>query len=271
MTPENVPPRLRNVHQTLPRFAAWRTIMALMLREMTSSYGRTPGGYLWAIAEPVLGLAFLVAIFSAGFRSPPLGSNFAIYYATGLFPFMLCMSTIAKVSQSINFSRQLLAYPRVTFVDAILARLLLNCVTMFLVYYILYSVILATMETRTVLQFPVILSAFTMAVVLGLAIGILNAVIMAYYPIWQSVWGITTRPLFLLSGIIFLHDRIPEPYRGWLEWNPLVHIVGQNRAGFYYSYRAEYVDVVFVYVVSLVCGAIGLLFLRRYYRDTFER
>lgn len=271
MHPDQPNPQLRDVRKTLPRFAGWRSILALMLREMTATYGRTPGGYLWAVAEPALGLVFLVAIFSAGFRSPPLGGNFAIYYASGLFPFLMCMTTSVKVSQSINYSKQLLAYPRVTFIDTILARLFLNCMTMALVYYIIYAVILNTMETRTVLVFPVILSAFGMAIALGLGLGIINAVLMAYYPIWQSIWSILTRPLVLASGVIFLHDRIPSPYREWLEWNPLVHVVGHARTGFYYSYRGEYVDITYVYVVALICGAVGLLFLRRYYRDTFER
>lgn len=255
---------------SLPRFAGCRAVIALMLREMSTTYGRTRGGYIWAAAEPALGLIFLVAIFSTGFRAPPLGANFAIYYASGLFPFLLFMSVSSKVSQAVNYSRQLLAYPRVTLIDAIAARLILTCLTMFLVYYVLYLAILTTMETRTVVVLPLIISAFAMAVALGLGVGVLNAVLMAYLPIWQSVWSIATRPLVLISGVILLHDRLPDPYRSWLEWNPLVHIVGQNRSGFYYSYRAEYVDVMYVYGVALVCGATGLLFLQRYYRDSFE-
>ncbi|MEL6475009.1 MAG: sugar ABC transporter permease, partial [Pseudomonadota bacterium] len=31
------------------RFASLRSIIALMLREMATSYGRSPGGYLWAV------------------------------------------------------------------------------------------------------------------------------------------------------------------------------------------------------------------------------
>ena len=35
------------------RFATPRTILALMLREMSARYGRSPGGYLWALLEPL--------------------------------------------------------------------------------------------------------------------------------------------------------------------------------------------------------------------------
>jgi capsular polysaccharide transport system permease protein len=263
-------PKLQSVHKALPAFASLRTIAALMLREMSTTYGRSPGGYVWAVAEPALGLALLVVIFSTGFRTPPLGSNFAIFYASGLLPFFTFLTVTNKVGQAINYSRQLLAYPRVTFMDALLARFILACLTQFLVVCIILSAILTTMETRTVIVLPAILSAFAMAAALGLGIGTLNAVLMAYYPIWQSIWSVFTRPLVLVSGVIFLHDRIPEPYREWLSWNPLVHMVGRARTGFYYSYQGEYVDATYVYMVALVCGAVGLLFLRRYYRDSLE-
>ena len=60
-------------------FATPRIIVALILREIGTSYGRSPGGYIWALAEPVLGIALLTAIFSIGFRIPPLGNNFSIF------------------------------------------------------------------------------------------------------------------------------------------------------------------------------------------------
>ncbi|WP_299211086.1 ABC transporter permease [uncultured Tateyamaria sp.] len=271
MTDTPQPPVLQNVHKTLPRFASLRTITALVLREMSTTYGRSPGGYIWAVLEPALGLALLVALFSTGLRTPPLGTNFAIFYASGLMPFFTFLYVTNKVGQSVNFSRQLLAYPRVTILDAVLARFILTVLTQYLVSYLLIAAILGTMETRTVLVLPALLSAFAMAGALGLGIGILNAVLVAYYPVWQMAWAVMTRPLILISGVIFLHDRIPQPYRDWLWWNPLVHVTGRSRTGLYYSYRGEYVSEIYVYAVALICGTIGLLFLRRYYRDSMER
>lgn len=274
MTDASPPPvhrTLRNVRQTLPRFASLRTITALMLREMSTTYGRSPGGYIWAVLEPALGLAVLVVLFSSGLRTPPLGTNFAIFYASGLLPFYSFILVCNKVGQAVNFSKQLLTYPRVTIVDAVLARFILASLTQFLVSSILISAILCTMETRTILVMPAILSAFAMAAALGLGVGLLNAVLMAYYPVWQSAWSVITRPLILLSGVILLHDRIPQPFRDWLWWNPLVHVTGRSRTGFYYSYRGEYISELYVYIFALICGAVGLMFLRRYWRDSIER
>ncbi|MER5173963.1 ABC transporter permease [Thioclava kandeliae] len=261
--------RLRSVKET-ERFSTIRTITALILREMNTTYGRSPGGYIWAILEPSLGIAVLVAIFSIGFRSPPLGDNFAIFYATGMLPLGMFSTTSGKVSQSINFSRQLLNYPRVTFLDAILARFILNAFTQALVSTIILSAILMIYDTRTTFILPQVISAYLMAAALGLGIGTLLSTLVSRHPMWQMIWGIITRPLILISGVIILHETLPEPYSSWLDWNPLVHVTGEMRKAFYYSYHPDYLDIGYVYLVSLICGTVGLFFLRRYYRDMME-
>ncbi|WP_430450396.1 ABC transporter permease [Rhodophyticola sp.] len=61
---------------------------ALILREMSVTYGRSPGGYIWAVLEPAAGIGLLVLVFSVAFEAPPMGSNFAMFYATGMIPFL---------------------------------------------------------------------------------------------------------------------------------------------------------------------------------------
>ena len=78
MAAPSSPQRLRPVNRTM-RLATPRTILALILREMSSTHGKSPGGYLWMVLEPALGIALLSAIFSLGFRSPRLGTNFPIF------------------------------------------------------------------------------------------------------------------------------------------------------------------------------------------------
>ena len=53
MTVKNFAPPTKPDLPTNRRFASFRAIGALILREMATSYGRSPGGYIWAILEPV--------------------------------------------------------------------------------------------------------------------------------------------------------------------------------------------------------------------------
>jgi len=256
------------VLRKIPRrsFASIRVILALMLREMATTYGRSPLGYLWAILEPVAGIAVLTAVFSALVRSPPMGTSFAVFYATGMVPFLFYSDISIKLLQALNFSRQLLVYPSVTLVDALLARFILNGLTQLLVAYIVFTGVLMIFDTRTVLSLPDIGLSLLMAAALGFGVGTLNCFLVGMFPSWQRVWAIVTRPLFLVSCVFFLWETIPLPYRDWLWYNPLVHVVAQMRRGFYPYYDTSYVSVSYVFCLSLALTATGLLFLGRHSR-----
>lgn len=247
-----------------------RTIAALVLREMSTTYGRSPGGYVWAVLEPTLGIALLTVIFQIGFRAPALGVSFPLFYATGMLPFLMFSDLANKLAEALRFSRALLEYPRVTFVDALLARLILNAMTQALVAYIIFTCILVLFETRTVLHFPAIFLGFAMAISLGFGVGVMNCYLTTRFSLWQRTWAIATRPLFIISCIFFVFDAIPQPYRDYLWWNPLVHVVGMTRSGFYPYYDANYVSVAYVFGVGLCASAIGLLLLRRFHKDLMQ-
>lgn len=263
------PQDLRRVSARLP-FAGTRTVTALILREISSTYGRAAGGYIWAILEPALGIFLLSVIFSLGFRSPRLGSNFAIYYATGLLPYMFFTVISGKMAGAISYSRQLLAYPRVTFTDVLVARMILNALTNLIIGCIIFTVIRMVFETRTTLEMPDILLSYTMALALGVGIGTLNCFLFSMFPLWERIWSILTRPLALVSGVIWIYEIVPQPYQGWLWYNPLIHITGEMRAGFYYSYDATYVSPLYVFSISIITMTAGLLLLRRFHRDIRE-
>ena len=82
-------------------WTAARVIMALMLREMTTKYGRTPGGYLWAILEPIGMIIVLSFGFSLVMRSPSLGNSFIVFYASGFLVFNHYRSLESVVTKAI--------------------------------------------------------------------------------------------------------------------------------------------------------------------------
>lgn len=253
------------------RFASLRAILALMLREMATTYGRSPGGYIWAVLEPVAGIALLSLVFSVAFRAPALGISFPMFYATGMLPFLMFIDVTNKVSQSLNFSRPLLAYPTVTFIDALIGRFVLNIMTQLMVAYILFTGIAFLFETRITPNYSIILEAFALTALLAGGIGVLQAFLIGRFPVWQQAWSIIMRPMFIISCIFFVFETVPQPYRDWIWWNPIVHVVGLTRKGFYGTYDATYVSPTYLITISLVSLALGLVFLRRYHRDFLNR
>ncbi|MHA6326467.1 ABC transporter permease [Roseivivax sp. CAU 1753] len=248
-----------------------RAVGALALREMATRYGRNPGGYIWAVLEPAAGIAFLCVVFQAGFRAPPLGQSFALFYATGVLPFFAFTTTTLAVAQALNRSRPLMAYPRVSFLDALVASFLLSALTQMLVAALLLGgIALWLVPEARLLPGPLAL-CYAMTLALGFGVGAVLAGPITRHPIWHSIWSVATRPLILVSGVILLQDRLPDPWRSWLEWNPLTHVTGAARAAFYPGYDAPYLDPLYVFAVAGGLAMMGLMFLRGFHRDILER
>lgn len=248
-----------------------RTIFALILREMATTYGRSPGGYAWAILQPLGGIILLSYAFSLLVRSPSLGTSFVLFYATGYLPFDLYSSLSQKIGAALRYSKPLLAYPRVIWLDAILARWLLNTLIGALVFLIMVSGIMIKVDTRTIIDIGPILSGLAVMALAGLGVGMMNCLLMGYFPIWERLWSIINRPMFLASGVLFLYEDMPPIVQNVLWWNPLMHAIALVRRGFYPNYHATFVSQPYAYALSLTLILFAMIFLRRGYKAALER
>lgn len=265
MTDASIPP-VQKPKPARRSFAMFRSIGALILREMSTRYGRTPGGYIWAILEP-LGMIILLTVgFSLLVRSPSLGTSFILFYSTGFLVFNLYQSLSVLIARSIIFSRSLLFYPSVTWLDAIIARFALNTLTTLMVSYILLTSILMFIDAHVVISIQPILIALSLAAFMGLSVGTLNCYLMGVFPVWDIVWSILTRPLFIVSGVMFIYEDLPETVRNLLWYNPIFHLTGLMRSGFYPMYSPDYISLPYVIGLSSIGLTLGLLLLRKNYR-----
>lgn len=258
-------------HGSQRKFATFRAIAALMLREMATRYGRSPGGYAWAILEPagailVLGLAMSVLV-----RVPPLGTSFILFFATGFLPFIMYQNLGGNIGRCINFSRALLFYPAVTWVDAVMARFFLTVLTEVFVMVVLFTAIIIITNDRSSLNLARIVEGVCLAAFLGLAIGAFNCVLFGLFEVWMQVWAILNRPMFLMSGTFFNYEDMPAGVQSVLWYNPVVHITGLMRRGFYSTYDGAYISVSYVMTVATILLFIGIVLLSRYHRVILNR
>ena len=251
--------------------SAFRAISALMLREMSTRYGRTPGGYVWAILEPLGMIVILSFAFSLLARVPSIGTSFLLFKATGFLVLQIFTVLGGQIGNALSFSKPLLRYPRVTWGDALLARFILNTLVVFTVTALILTGIIIFEGLDVILRWGAILSAMGLTAALGLGVGCLNCFLFTRFPVWQQLWSIATRPLFLISGVIFLYDDMPPLAQSILWYNPILHLTGLMRMGFYPMYRPDYISLVFVGFCTLVPMALGLLLLRRHHRTLLNR
>lgn len=250
--------------QAPPRFQSLRVLFALVVRDMGSAFGRSAGGYLWAIAEPLGGILMLSLAFSITVHTPPMGTSFMLFYATGVVPYSMFNTMSKNVAGAISSNKGLLRYPVVTVLDAVFAKFVLNFLTVFVVAVMMFSGIILSTGVSVNINFGSALAAFVLASMLGLGIGTINCVLNGFFSTWRNIWSVLTRPLFLLSGIFYTFQSVPSGFQDILWYNPLVHIIGLMRAGFYSEYDPFYVSYTYVLGLSFGSFVIGAYLLRRH-------
>ena len=253
------------------RFRTVRVVMALILREIGSRDSRSSLGFLWSIIEPVATVAILSIAFSLFTRTPRLGTNFPLYYVTGIVPFHIYSQISNRVSGSIRFSRQLLGFPSVTVMDALLARFLLNYFINIIVFIILSYGVLHYYDLRVNVQLPPVIEALVMAGALAIGIGTFNSVLFIMFPAYDYVWTMVSRPMMIASGVLILIEDLPDWLYNILWWNPAAHIVAMMRHGFYPFYDTNWVSPFYVFMVAGIAFVLGLITLQKYVYDALDR
>jgi capsular polysaccharide transport system permease protein len=248
-----------------------RVLFALIMREMSTRYGRSAGGYIWAILEPAGTIALLALVFAQVTRHPPLGGSFLLFFASGYLSFHIYMDITRAVSASVKVNKGLLTFPRVTMLDTIIARFLLQFLTMLSVFTILMSLIAEYAEYSLQINLKSILLSIAMNAVLGLGVGVVNCVLFAFMPTWERIFSVVNRPMLLISGVLYVFESLPRPIQEILWWNPLIHATATMRAGFYPYYVPSFVSPGFVFTVGLGLLATGILLLRTFRSQMLEK
>lgn len=261
------PPPQRPASVPRLRFRTLRTVTALILREMSSTYGRTPGGYIWAVIEPIAIIVLLAIGFSLLLRGPSLGTSFILFYASAVLPLRFFQQVQASVMGAISFNKSLLAYPRVTYIDSVLARTILAVLTQIMVNVIVIYGIFLFEDVREILDIGPIVEAYLCALWLAVGVGMLNAYLTFAFQLYARVWRVATRPLLLLSGVFYLYEDLPAFTQGIFWYNPLIHVTGLSRSGYYSSYDPQYISLIYISIFGLIPMFFGVLLLRRYGKD----
>lgn len=268
--PTDLPPRAPQEPATR-RFRTLRVIMALIMREVGSRDSRSSLGFLWAFIEPIATVAILSIAFAMFTRTPRLGTNFPLYYVTGIVPFHMYTQTASRVSGSIRFSRQLLGFPSVTVLDVLFARFLLNYFINLIVFVILVYGVLLAYDLRVNVELEPVIVALMMVGALGIGIGTFNSVLFIRFPAYEYLWGMVSRPLMIASGVLILIEDLPDWLFHILWWNPVAHLVAEMRSGFYPFYDTNWVSPFYVFLIAATTFMLGLISLQRVVYDVLDR
>lgn len=243
----------------------YRVITALMLREVHTIYGDSKLGYLWVLVSVTFGIGVFWGMREFMHASTPNGMNVLIFLVTGFIPWNIISDSLSKCMSAVAGNKALLSFPFVTELDVMVARILVLFFTQFIVGLILIFVTFAYCEEVKVYSYAVFYLALLATFLFSLALGVLFASIEVFLPATSRIVPLIMRVLFFASGVFFSASSFSEEIASILLWNPIFQIIEFLRSSLSYGYPTTYCSWSYVYGVTLVLLAIGLI-LERYVR-----
>lgn len=243
-------------------FSVWR---ALFLREALTRIVERRAAWFWLLAEPVMHISYMVVFYTVIRVRTIGGIDTAVWIVVGLLTYFMFQRTSSQVANAIDANQALFAYRQVKPMDTLLVRAAMEAFLM-----VISSTVLVGFAA--LLGYPVIpddplivMLAFFGVWLFGLGFGMLTSMAIELLPEFGKVLKFVTRPLYFISGVLHPMAAIPQPWRDWLMWNPLVHGLEAARLGFSSNYHAvDGVSISYVYECALVAVFLGLALHRRF-------
>jgi ABC-type polysaccharide/polyol phosphate export permease/tetratricopeptide (TPR) repeat protein len=248
-----------------------RVIHALIIRETRTRFGESALGYGWALIEPILHILMLCLVFAVLMHGrPPIGTQFFIFYYTGIIPYHLFVHTSSAMTYAISANGALLQLPLVGTFDVLVARGLLELVTDVLVAAILLVGLSAMGLGSMPRDLLGVVSASAAIWLFGCGCGFINAIVNAFCKSWDKIWAQLTRILYFCSGIFYVPGMMPDWIRDRLAWNPVLQAVDWFRASFFEGYWPHWLERGYLLAVAGAVLLLGLALERGLRRSLCE-
>lgn len=212
-------------------------VWTLLWRNFLPRNRRESFRLFWVIAEPTGQLAVMIILFSIIGRTAGYGRSFALFLLTGIALLTLFSRGSQVVASAVKDLSSPARLPAIgVFHDAI-AKILFEAIVAIAYFVIVAAGIAALQDTPVARQHPErAAAAFLWTALAAYGFGLLRGYMMIAAPPVERIYAILARVLIFVSGVFYVPSFMPEPYRSWLSWNPVLHGVELLRLGVYDQY-----------------------------------
>lgn len=243
----------------------------LIKRDITGRYSGSFFGLLWSFFNPLLMLAVYTLAFREllGMRWPNMesGADFSLMIFCGMIAHSLISECIMRaptvvVSQSNLVKR--VVFPVAILPCVMVVSALFNAVLSIMVLLIFVLISQHALHA-TVLYLPLIYAPF---VVLLIGVSWLMASLGVFIRDVTQVAGVISAVLMFLSPVFYPASTLKEPFRQWIDFNPLTLVIEQTRRTVLFGQQPDWHAIGIYSVVAVAVLLFGYAWFQRT-RDGF--
>ena len=238
-----------------------RVINALLMREMTTRFGRDQIGFLWAFFEPLLlsmGIGLLKALTSHGqnYGVPPF-----IFGVIGYAPFYAFRSIVNSSVVALRANTMLLYHRQIKLMDVMVARNLLQAAVVCVIMVVLIAGA-AWLVDMMPHDTPLLVAGLLLMLLFSHGLSLLIASASAAFEATEHLVQPFTYLSLPFSGAFIAMNDLPPSWREVMLWNPQPHFHEMMRDGMFGDLLPAHYSVAYILGWTVALNLLGMFALR---------
>lgn len=239
-----------------------RVIGALMVRELTTRFGRENIGFLWVMGEPLL-FAVLVGLLWRVTKGPTeYGINIFAFVVSGYVPLVLFRSSVGRAIHSLTANGSLMYHRQIKILDFILVRFIIE----FIGHMMAYLFIALALGALNLFPWPYdmgfLMLGWLYYSLFTLSISLVVAPLSEMSEVMEKLIPVTTYLMVPFSGAFFLVGALHADAANLVLYSPPVHGMEMMRYGLFGPSVDPQFDYLYPLKFCLPCMLLGLLLCR---------
>ena len=240
-----------------------RVIKALMLRELTTRFGRENIGFLWMMAEPLLFAVLVGALWRATKGPMEYGVDIVTFAVSGYIPLVLFRSTVSRAISSFTANSSLMYHRQIKILDILLVRFLIELLGHMMAYLFIALVLGAFGFFPVPYDVGFLILGWGYYALFTLAVALVVAPLSEMSELLEKVMPVTLYLMIPFSGAFYLVSALYGDLATAVLYSPPVHGMEMMRYGIFGPSIDPQYDHLYPLKFILPCMAIGLLLCRR--------
>jgi capsular polysaccharide transport system permease protein len=246
--------------------AGWRiqtrVISALMIRELTTRFGRENIGFLWMMVEPLL-FAVLVGVMWSVMRNDEHGVGVVAFVVTGYLPLTLFRHAVARSIKVFSVNGSLLYHRQINILDFIFVRFAIEMIGGMMAYVFIGTVLLGLGLFPVPAQPLLLINGWLLYCLFSLALSLILAPLSEISEVLEKFIPVSTYIMIPFSGTFNMMSWLPPRVRDVMYWSPPANAMEMMRYGVFGDEVTPIYDPMVPLGISLALLPIGLVLCRR--------
>jgi capsular polysaccharide transport system permease protein len=247
--------------------AAWdvqrRVIVALMIRELTTRFGRENIGFLWVMAEPLLFATLVGTLYKFMIGDTEHGVGVIAFIASGYIPLTVMRNSLSRCVSIFVANGALLYHRQVRILDFVIVRVGIEIIGGMMAYLLIGIILIAVGLFPVPADIGLMLAGWCVYMLFVFSVCLVVAPLSEMSDVLEKLMPVTVYVAIPLSGTFNMASWLVPAARDVVLWSPFVNGMEMMRSGLFGDAVRPYYDVSIPLTASVVIGAIGLALCRK--------